>query len=444
MAKKKPLPQDPIEAEIVDLSHDGRGVAHLDGKAVFVVGALAGERVRLRLTRRQRRYDEAEVLEVLDASPDRVVARCAHFGLCGGCALQHLAPSAQIGIKQGILAEALERIGKVEPETWLSPLTAEHWGYRRKARLGVRYVAKKGRVLVGFRERGSSFIADLRRCEVLHPAVGERLTELAELIQALSIRERVAQIEMAQGDGPVVLVLRVLDPPTPQDIDHLQAFATRTGLHLYLQPGGIETVEPLPGQAMELTYRLPARNLTLAFEPHDFTQVNLELNRLMVERALQWLDPGPEDRVLDLFCGLGNFTLPIACRAAFVLGVEGDAGLVERARANARRNGFDDRRLCFECADLYCATSDRDWAWTRHAFDLALLDPPRSGALQVLDPLAATGIRRLIYVSCYPGTLARDAGQLVGRHGFRLIAAGAMDMFPHTAHVESMAVFERP
>ncbi|EIC23411.1 23S rRNA (uracil(1939)-C(5))-methyltransferase RlmD [Thiorhodovibrio frisius] len=447
MSKKKPLPQEPIEAEIGDLSHDGRGVAHVDGKAVFVQGALAGERVRFRLTRRQRRHDEGEVVEVLSASPDRVTPRCAHFGLCGGCALQHLDPAAQIGMKQEVLAAALERIGKVRPETWLPQLVAEHWGYRRKARLGVRYVAKKGRVLVGFRERRSSFVADLARCEVLHPAVGERLTELAELIGSLSIRERIAQIEMAQGDGPVVLIFRVLEPPTPGDIDLLQAFAARTGLHVYLQPGGIETVAPLPGQQAELSYALPAQDVTLAFEPNDFTQVNLELNRLLVARALEQLDPGPGDRVLDLFCGLGNFTLPIARRAGLVLGVEGDAGLVERARANAGRNGLDDSRVRFERADLYSETPDQDaagpWDWSRQSFDLALIDPPRSGALQVLDALAATGIRRLVYVSCYPGTLARDAGYLVANHGFRLEAAGVMDMFPHTAHVESLAVFER-
>ncbi|WPL17820.1 23S rRNA (uracil(1939)-C(5))-methyltransferase RlmD [Thiorhodovibrio winogradskyi] len=447
MSKKKPLPREPFEAEITGLSHDGRGVTHVDGKAVFVAGALAGERVRLRLTRRQRRYDEAEVVEVLSAAADRVTPRCPHFGLCGGCALQHLAPVAQIGMKQDILAEVLQRIGKVRPETWLPPLVAGHWGYRRKARLGVRYVAKKGRVLVGFRERGSSFIADLSRCEVLHPAVGGRLTELAELIGQLSIREQVAQVEMAQGDDPVVLVFRVLEPPTLADIDLLQAFGARTGLHVYLQPGGLDSVEPLPGQQVGLTYALPAEDVTLAFEPNDFTQVNLELNRLMVARALEQLDPGLDDRVLDLFCGLGNFTLPIARRCAFVLGVEGDGGLVGRARANARRNGLDDSRVRFEQADLYSDSSDQDltghWAWMRQRFDLALIDPPRSGALQVLDALVATGIRRLVYVSCYPGTLARDAGYLSERHGFRPLAAGVMDMFPHTAHVESMAVFER-
>lgn len=445
MAKKKPLPREPVTATITGLSHDGRGVTHVEGKAVFVVGALPGEQVRFRYTKRQRRHDEAEVLEVIEPSADRVAPRCPHFGLCGGCALQHLAPAAQIRMKQAILAEVLQRIGKVEPQDWLEPLIANPWGYRRKARLGVRYVAKKGRVLVGFRERGSSFIADLSRCDVLHPEVGERLEALADLVAALSIRDRVAQIEMAQGDGPVVLIFRVLDTPTDEDLQRLRTFGAHTGLHLYLQPGGLETVEPLFGEGVALNYELPAHQVRIAFEPNDFTQVNLELNRLMVDRAIDCLAPEPNDRVLDLFCGLGNFTLPIARRAASVLGVEGDPGLVERARANAESHDQDAKLggVQFECADLYTESPEQDWAWSRQRFDLALIDPPRSGAFQVLDVLAATGIRRLVYVSCYPATLARDAGYLVEQLGFRFKAAGALDMFPHTAHLESMAVFER-
>lgn len=447
MSKKKPLSLEPVAAEIASLSHDGRGVAHIQGKAVFIAGALAGERVRFRFTKIQRRYDEGELLEVLDAAPERVSPRCRHFGVCGGCALQHLDPAAQIRVKQDILDEALARIGKVRPAQWLPPLVAGHWGYRRKARLGVRYVEKKGRVLVGFRERGSSFVADLTRCEVLHPRLGERIGALAELIGSLDIHARVAQVELAQGDGPAVLIFRVLQAPTQQDIERLQDFGARSGLHIYLQSGGIDTVAPLPGQAVELSYALDGAgsgaDIRLSFAPNDFTQVNLELNRLMIARVLDWLNPGGADRVLDLFCGLGNFTLPIARRAGFVLGVEGDAALVARARINAERNGFDQRHLDFAQADLYADAAHQDWGWTRARFDLALLDPPRSGALQVLEPLAETGVRRLVYVSCYPATLARDAGLLVEKHRFRLIAAGVMDMFPHTAHVESMAVFER-
>jgi 23S rRNA (uracil1939-C5)-methyltransferase len=444
VSKKKPLPATPVEAEIESLTHDGRGLTHVAGKAVFVHGALPGERVRFRYTRLQKRYDEGAVTEVLVPSPQRVAPRCPHFGVCGGCSLQHMAAAAQIGMKQEILKEVLARIGKVTPETWLPPLSAGHWGYRRKARLGAKWVQKKGRVLVGFRERSAAFIADLTRCETLHPAVGERLAALSDLIQYLSIRDRIPQVEVAMGDGPCVLVFRVLSPPSQADLGLFQAFAEAQGLHLYLQAGGPETIQPLPGQGVELGFDLPAHGVHLGFEPADFTQVNLEINRLMVDQALDLLDPQQEDRVLDLFCGLGNFTLPLARRAGEVLGVEGDAGLVERARANARRNGIGNAE--FVVADLYRDRSAGGLAtpWGGAGFDKALLDPPRSGAWEVLDLLPAAGIRRLVYVSCYPATLARDADRLVNALGYRLVAAGAMDMFPQTAHLESMALFERP
>jgi len=443
MPKRKPLPSEPLEAVIESMTHDGRGLTHIDGKAVFVHGALPGERVRFRVQRIQRRYDEATVTEVLQPSPQRTEPRCPHFGLCGGCALQHMDADAQIAMKQQSLADVLQRIGRVEPEAWLEPLVAGRWGYRRKARLGVRWVAKKGRVLVGFRERRSAFIADLTHCAVLTPAVGERLLDLARLIEGLSIRERVPQIEVAQGDGPVVLVLRVLDPPSDADLGLLATFAAETGLHLYLQEGGTETIRPLPGLGIDLYYSLPHHEVRIGFEPTDFTQVNLELNRRMVDRAMDLLDPQPDERVLDLFCGLGNFTLPIARRAASVVGIEGDAGLVSRARRNAERNGIGNCR--FERADLYGELDPNPNLadWRRARYDKALIDPPRTGALEVLDAIAETGVRRLVYVSCYPSTLARDAEHLVNRLGFRFAAAGVMDMFPHTAHVESMAVFER-
>ena len=437
--KRKSLPPDPVEAEIESLTHDGRGLTHVAGKAVFVQGALPGERVAFRYTRVQRRYDEGLVCEVLRASPDRVVPRCPQFGVCGGCALQHVDPAAQIASKQAILADVLRRIGKVEPARWLEPLAAEPWGYRRKARLGVRWVAKKGRVLVGFRERGSAFVADLERCDVLHPSVGERLPDLARLIDGLSIRERLPQIEVAQGDGPVVLVLRVLDPPSALDLARLETFAAETGFHLYVQEGGVDSVRPLPGQGIDLHYSLPRYQIRIDFEPSDFTQVNLELNRLMLDQALALLDPQPDEDVLDLFCGLGNFTLPIARHVRRVLGIEGDAGLVERARLNAERNGITNVR--FHSADLY---GDLEMApWRRERFDKVLIDPPRTGAWEVLDLIAGSGARRLVYVSCYASTLARDAERLVEAHGYRLVAAGAMDMFPQTAHLESMALFER-
>ena len=444
MSRKKPLPETQVEAEIESLTHDGRGLAHVGGKAVFVHGALPRERVRFRYTRLQKRFDEGTVTEVLTASPQRVTPRCPHFGVCGGCSLQHMEASAQIGMKQEILQDVLARIGKVTPETWLPPLAAGHWGYRRKARLGAKWVQKKGRVLLGFRERSASFIADLSRCETLHPVVGERLSALSGLIQGLSIRDQIPQVEVAMGDGACVLIFRVLTPPSAADLGLLEAFAAVEGLHLYLQEGGPETIRPLPGQGVDLGFDLPAYDVHLAFEPTDFTQVNLELNRLMVDQALDLLDPQPEDQVLDLFCGLGNFTLPLARRAGQVVGVEGVAGLVERARANALRNRLSNAE--FLLADLYQGreAGPGPAPWGSGSFDKALLDPPRSGAWQVLDLLPAAGVRRLVYVSCYPTTLARDAEHLVHTLGYRLLAAGAMDMFPQTAHVEAMALFELP
>jgi 23S rRNA (uracil1939-C5)-methyltransferase len=438
--KRKSLPEGLFEAEIESLTHEGRGLAHFDGKAVFLDGALPGERVRFRYTRKKRRHEEGTTVEVLRASPERVTPRCPHFGVCGGCSLQHLETSAQIRMKQETLADVFARIGKVQPERWLDPLTAGSWGYRRKARLGVRYVEKKGRTLVGFRERGSSFLADLGRCEVLHPTVGERLGTLAATVDALSIRDQVPQIEMAMGDTPCVLVFRVMASSSSADLDLLQGLADREGLHIYLQEGGADSVRPLPGQGIDLHYDLPHHQVRIAFEPTDFTQVNLELNRLMVDQALDLLDPQPDERVLDLFCGLGNFSLPLARRAREVLGVEADPGLVSRAAQNARANGIANVR--FAAADLYGELDGQ--SWTRERFGKALLDPPRSGALQVLDWLSRLGVERILYVSCYPTTLARDADRLVNGLGYRLRAAGVMDMFPHTAHVESMALFDRP
>lgn len=436
--KRRPLPRDPIESEIESLTHEGRGLTHVDGKLVFVHGGLSGERVKFRYTRIRKSHDEGTVVEVLKASPLRAEPRCSHAAICGGCSLQHMDPAAQISMKQGILEDVLSRIGKVQPEQWLEPLVAEHWGYRRKARLGVRYVAKKGRTLVGFRERGTSYIAELSRCEILHPVVGEKLEAIGLLLDGLSIREQVPQIEMAMGDGPCVLVFRVLASPTDADLSRLQDFAASEGLKVYLQEGGAESIRPLPGQAVDLYYSLPGQDVRIDFLPTDFTQVNLELNRMMVERVLALLDPRPNERVLDLFCGLGNFTLPIARRVAEVVGVEGDEGLVERARVNARRNGIGNAR--FDTADLYGELDPS--SWSRERFHKVLLDPPRSGALQVLELLPAMGVDRIVYVSCYPSTLARDADRLVNGLGYRLLAAGAMDMFPHTSHLESIAVFE--
>ncbi|MFA7443628.1 MAG: 23S rRNA (uracil(1939)-C(5))-methyltransferase RlmD [Lysobacteraceae bacterium] len=434
-----PVTQE-FELDIVDLSHDGRGVGRLDGKAIFVTGALAGERVRVRFTRRKRKFDQAELVEVLSASPDRVTPRCPHFGLCGGCALQHLDPMAQIAAKQRILLENLERIGQVVPARVLDPLTGPVWGYRRKARLGVKYVRPKERVLVGFREAADPrFIADIQRCEVLVPAVGERIADLAALVAGLDARERIAQIEVAAGDDGAVLVFRHLDPLGEADRDRLVAFGQRHRLGIFLQPGGNDSVHPLWPENPSLSFELPQAQARLAFRPLDFVQVNAELNLKMIDHALALLDPQPDERVLDLFCGLGNFTLPLARRAAEVVGVEGEAGLVQRARDNAAGNGIGNVR--FHAADLSKPLAGEPWL--HEDYQRILLDPPRTGADALIAQLPTRRVRRIVYVSCHPGSLARDAGLLVREHGFRLSAAGAMDMFPHTAHVESIAVFDR-
>ncbi len=440
-SRRRKLPQDPVTVSIDSLSHDGRGVAHIDGKAVFIHGALPGETVSFRYTRVQKKFDEGEVIDVISPSPDRVAPRCPHFGLCGGCSLQHQSSDAQILSKQAALLDAFQRIGKVKPATVLEPLTnSDTFGYRRKARLGVKYVAKKGRVLVGFRERGSPYVADLSECAVLHPRVGKLLLPLSELIASLSIKERVPQIEVAMGDDQCVLVFRILEPLSADDERLMLAFGQAQDIAMYTQSGGPDTVAPLQGDAIDLQYALPAHDLNIHFLPNDFTQVNSGLNRRMIDRALDLLALEPEERVLDLFCGLGNFTLPIARRVTEVVGVEGDVGLVARARENARRNGIDNSR--YYTANLYESLEKEPWL--RESFDKALLDPPRSGAIEVLEHLPKLGIKRIVYVSCYPGTLARDAGELVNRYGYRLVSAGVMDMFPHTAHVESIALFEKP
>ncbi len=438
--RRKRLPEGSFPAHIDDLSHDGRGVARVEGKAVFIDGALPGEAVRFVYRARYRHYDEGQVVEVLQPSPDRVAPRCAHAGICGGCSLQHLRPEAQILAKDRLLRDNLERIGGVAPARWLSPLTGPLWGYRHKARLGVKYVPRKGGVLVGFREKRSSYVARLERCEVLHPQVGERLPALADLIGQLSVRDRIPQIEVAVGDGPAALVLRHLAPLPESDRARLRAFAAASELQLYLQPGGPETVTPLWPEAPVLSYTLPESDLTLSFEPTDFTQVNPAMNRRMLAQALDLLDPGPEDRVLDLFCGLGNFTLPLARRARQVTGVEGEAGLVQRVRDNAARNGITNAE--FHLANLMQDVSGAPWLG--RDYEGILLDPPRSGAQEVIPHVARLGARRILYVSCHPASLARDAGLLVRAHGYRLVVAGVMDMFPHTAHVESMALFESP
>jgi 23S rRNA (uracil1939-C5)-methyltransferase len=434
---KRPAPT-PVEAEVVGLAHDGSGIARANGKVVFVAGALPGEKITIGRTKRRQGREEGELLEVLAASPARVPPACEHFGVCGGCALQHCAPAAQLAAKALELQEQLERLGRVTPGRVLPPLEGPLFGYRRRARLGVKYVPKKGRVLVGFRERESPYVTDVRHCHVLVPQVGALVGALAALLDGLTIRDRIPQIEVAVADAATVLVLRVLAPPTESDAAQLREFGRTHGLEFWLQPGGLDSAAPLDPPGARLSYRLPEFDVELEFGPLDFVQVNGVLNERMVSRALDLLAPGAADAVLDLYCGLGNFTLPIARRAGRVHGVEGEAGLVARARRNAERNGL--ANASFAVANL--AGDLRGEPWARERWHRVLLDPPRVGAKEALPAVAASGAERVVYISCHTGSLARDAGLLVHEHGFRLVAAGVMDMFPHTSHVESIAVFE--
>jgi 23S rRNA (uracil1939-C5)-methyltransferase len=447
---------DVQEAVVVDLAHDGRGIARVDGKAVFIEGALPGERVTFRVFKRRRQLDEAGLVEVLSASPDRVVPKCAHFGICGGCSLQHLAPTAQLAAKERQLLDNLERIGRVRPERVFAPLRGPEWAYRRRARLGVKYVHKKGRVLAGFRERNKPYVADIRRCEVLLERFASLPEDLAALVETLSLRDKIPQVEVAGGDEAAAgdggaagdgaaghptaaLVFRVMATPEPDDLRKLEAFGKQHAVQVYLQSGGVETVRPLRDGYAPLSYSVDANRVTLEFGPLDFIQVNREINASMVGAAVELLQPTPDDVVLDLFCGLGNFTLSLAARAARVVGVEGDAALVAKARANAVRNGR--QNAAFYVDNLFEPSHVGSWA--QNPYDLVLLDPPRAGASEILERMAHWRPRRLVYISCHPGSLARDAGILVEDQGYGLTGAGVMDMFPHTTHVESIAVFER-
>jgi 23S rRNA (uracil1939-C5)-methyltransferase len=436
--RRKKLPVEPIELRIDDLSHDGRGVASHGEKRVFVRQALPGEKVLVRLTNSKRRYDEGDVAELVEASPERIEPRCRHFGTCGGCSLQHLAPERQIEFKHNSLVQNLTRIGKVTPAAWWQPLTGPAWGYRRKARLSVRYVHRKERVLVGFREVYGRFVADMDECHVLDPRVAVRLPELSTLIHGMEARESIPQIEVACGDESCALVFRHLQDLCPADVEMLRQFASASGLAVLLQPAGPDSIHPLEPGFVVLSYRLPAYGLELEFGPSDFIQVNAAMNQHMVARALELLDPGPGDRVLDLFCGLGNFTLPIARSAREVIGVEGDAALLRKAARNAEHNGISNAH--FHLADL--AVEPGAAPWLQGGYDSVLIDPPRSGAESILPHIAASGARRVVYVSCHPASLARDAGIMVRQFGYELVGAGVMDMFPHTGHVESVALFE--
>lgn len=438
MGRRSMPPGAPEEGVVAALNHDAEGVVR-DAKTVFVPGALPRERIRFRRLRRHRQHDEGELLEILEPSAERVVPRCAHFGICGGCAMQHLAPEAQLRAKQNELAENLQRIGRVTPDRWLAPLAGPVWQYRRRARLGAKYVTKRGRVLVGFRERQKPYVAALARCEILAPPVDDLIEPLSTLLTGLRAREFIPQIEVAVADNIVVLVFRNLVELDATDRAALASFGAARNLRVYLQPGGMDTIAPLAGERATLEYHLPELGLRFEFQPTDFVQVNGAINRALVTQAVDLLEVEPTHRVLDLFCGLGNFTLPLAQRAAEVVGIEGEAGLVARARHNADLNGLGNAR--FHVANL--AEAEGGAVALAGRFDRVLLDPPRAGAIEVLPRLAALGATRMVYVSCHPGTLARDLGVLCHEYGYRLEAAGVIDMFPHTTHVESIAVLEK-
>ena len=424
---------------IESLDREGRGIARVEGKAIFIEGGLPGETVSYASYRRKPSYEQAIATAIHVPSAERELPRCPHFGVCGGCSMQHLEARAQVAAKQRVLEDSLWHIGKLRPETLLRPVYGLAWEYRQRARLSVRLVPKKGGVLVGFHERKSSFIADMRSCEILPRRISDLLLPLRALIAGLSNPARLPQIELAAGEAVTVLVLRILDPLSPADEDALRAFAAQHGIQFWLQTKGPDTATPFfPTDAPPLYYSLPEFGVQIHFRPTDFTQVNHAVNRILVRRALALLDPRPGERIADLFCGLGNFSLPIASRGAEVLGVEGNAELVRRAETNARDNGLA-ARARFQLANLFEVPGSVELG----GFDKLLIDPPRDGAVEVVKALGDGGPRRIVYVSCDPATLARDAEVLVQVKGYRLAAAGVINMFPHTSHVESMALFER-
>lgn len=431
-----------LDIESLDL--EARGVAHRDGKVVFVEGSLPGERVEASIVRRKPSYEKARTEKVLRASSQRVAPACPHFGVCGGCAMQHVQAQAQVAIKQRALEDAFAHIGKLKPATILAPMHGPTWGYRYRARLSVRLVVRKGGVLVGFRERHSSYVADMTECHVMPRHVSDMLVPLRRMVESMSTPDRIPQIEVAVGDRCTALVLRHMEPLTDTDLDILRTFAQRWKISWWLQPKGPDSVHLLdPADEGLLAYTLPEFGLRMQYRPTDFTQVNPYINRSLVTRALSLLDVQPGDRVADLFCGLGNFTLPLATQAREVVGIEGSSTLTARALEGAQAHGLQDKTR-FTTLNLF--EVDADWLRALGRFDRMLIDPPREGAEAVARALSALAHderpARIVYVSCNPATLARDAAIMKHTGGYVLQAAGVVNMFPHTGHVESIAVFE--
>lgn len=425
---------------ISSLSHEGRGIASINNKTTFIEGALPGEEVSFTYCKKHSKYDEGIILEIISASPDRVIPHCPHFSICGGCNLQHLHTTQQILFKQNVLLEQLKHFGNLIPQQLMPPLTGPEWGYRYKARLSVKYVDKKNALLIGFHEKNGRYVADLSCCPVLHPSVGQLIEPLKKMIMQLSIYRQIPQIEVAIADNFSALIFRHLSDMTDQDIKQLVQFAQQYHFQIYLQPNSplpLHCIWPENNQQL-LNYSLADHHLTLEFKPNDFTQINPIINQKMINSALQLLDLNSADIVLDLFCGIGNFTLPIAKYAKSVVGVEGAKSSVERAIQNALNNSIDNAQ--FYVSNLIDPKMSDSWAIQK--YNKILLDPPRTGALEIIKHFASWQPQKIVYVSCNPATLARDAGELA-KQGYRLIKAGVMDMFPHTKHVESMALFEK-
>lgn len=442
---RKKLDTTPREIQIESLAHDGRGVGRGDdGKVVFVDYALPGERVRYVAVMNRKSYLFGSTIEVLEASEHRIEPKCGVFGQCGGCVLQHLDETVQIKYKQQQLLENFKKIGGVQPDDLLPPMTGPHWGYRRRARLGAKYVPKKGGMIVGFRERNSSYIQPTDSCDVLYPEVSALFPALREALSKTTCHDKIPQVEISVADNATVMIVRHLETFTQGDLDLLTAFAKDNDVQLFLQPGNLKSVHPLyPANPDPLYYQFDEFDVKIEFLPTDFIQVNGGINDQLVSKAIELLDLQPDDRVLDLFCGVGNFTLPLARKANHVVGVEGDQALVNRAIHNREINGLGDVEFFF--GDLFKEdmTSSSHGGWLEQKFDKILLDPPRSGAAEMIKRLPSFGASKVVYVSCGPATLARDAGVMVNEHGYKMTYAGVIDMFPHTAHVESIAVFER-
>lgn len=450
MRRRKFKIRGPFEGTVDDLAHDGLGIVHHEEQAIFIHGALSGEQIRFEITGKRKGVKLGRLLEVLSSAKTRATPPCVHYDICGGCSFQHLASESQIDFKHERLKRALQQASAGVPGEWLETLKGPTEHYRRKARLAVKSVPAKGRVLVGFRERGNPYVADMKQCKTLVKEVADLLEPLSELIGQLSIQQKIPQIEVALADNRLALVFRVLEPPTELDRNLIEQFSAARDFDAYLQPDGLDSVAPMRPDAEKLYYEIPSlgdKPLRLQFEPFDFVQVNADINNRMLDRAMSLLEPRKTDRVLELFSGLGNFTLPLAQRCAEVVAVEGEASLVERARANAQANGLSNIRHF--TADLFDEKADKPWALANNgtqlaSVDLALIDPPRTGAKEILADLGRLAPRRILYISCHPESLARDAASLIHEHGYVLSKAGVMDMFPHTAHVESIAVFDQP